>query len=141
MAADWGLWSIVDYLIDKGADLNIIDDSGHSAVTVAYQNSIEFLHCDAVYKLIDAGADINAGGNMNCLLIQAVQNSDIRLLRKLLLKPNIIIPTFAGYNPVRNCDYLVTEKEIQRIFEEGYPIATRTRCKKDNYQWRTLLRK
>ena len=139
VASEWGLGRIVDYLIEKGADLNIIDDNnGDSALTLAYER---YPDSPMVYKLIDAGADVNVGGDF-CLLNKAIWNSDIRMLRKLLRIPTIRIPTYAGWNPKRNSERLSVEKEIQRIFEEAYhmPIAARTRGKQEHSQWRTILK-
>jgi hypothetical protein len=64
------------------------------------------------------------------------------MLRKLLSMPAIAIPTYAGWNPRRNCEQLNTEKEIQRIFDEAYdlPIAGRTRGKQEHSEWRTILK-
>ncbi len=127
----------MDYLIQAGADLDIVDERGETALMVAYENRP---HSQVVYTLIHAGADINAGG-LFCLLNQAIWNSDIRMLQKILAIPNVVIPEFAGWNKRSNSGYLNAEKEIQIIFEEAYalPIATRTRGRSDKYQWRNLL--
>jgi ankyrin repeat protein len=134
-----GLGRIVYYLIEKGADLNIIDDDGQSALTNAYAS---FPNSDIVYKLITVGADVNAGGNDNCSLVQAIRSRDIRMLHELLQHPDITIPTSAGRDRRATCRYLIAESEIQSMFEDAYawPIATRTRRKREQYQWRKMLK-
>ena len=137
MAVQWGLWKIVDYLLEEGADINIVDDNGESALSLAYEY---YPDSPIVDKLIHAGADVNISGNC-CLLKTAIWNRDISMLQKLLRIPTTVIPTYAGCNPIRNCDLLLTEEEIQTIFEDAYalPIGTRTRGKQGQYQWRKLL--
>jgi ankyrin repeat protein len=61
--AEWRVWflshadaNVVEYLINHGADVNIRDNHGYTALIWASR----FGHIDIVRQLLDAGADVNA---------------------------------------------------------------------------------
>lgn len=71
--------STVDSLLAAGANVNLKDNSGHSALMWA----VLFRNKKVVEKLIAAGADVNAKNNKGESVLELASNSDIE---KMLIK-------------------------------------------------------
>ncbi|VUC28183.1 unnamed protein product [Clonostachys rosea] len=75
----WHSQQALPYLIRAGADLNIRDHQGQTALHIALQES----NREAAIKLIEAGADVNAADNenKNCLTYAQADSEISQLLR------------------------------------------------------------
>ena len=70
-AASKGHYQCLEFLINKGADVNETGPNGMTVLMCAAQNG----HVDCVESLVNAGADVNGIDYNNCtVLMYAAQN-------------------------------------------------------------------
>src|SRR6266480_4593763 len=82
-AVDWPDVNLVKLLLDKGADINLTNDAGDTALMVA--TSINDPMSKLIVKLLlDRGADVQAGGNR--ALFNAAEEAGPEIVRLLLKK-------------------------------------------------------
>ena len=80
---------VVRILIDAGADVNLENNCGYTALMFASKNSNIKSNVETVRILIDAGADVNAngGGKFTALMLasqESCENSNIETVRMLI---------------------------------------------------------
>ena len=82
-AVDWPDVNLVKLLLDKGADINLTDDGGNTALMVA-ASDYGPLYKAIVKLLLDRGADVQAGGNR--ALFNAAEEAGPEIVQLLLKK-------------------------------------------------------
>lgn len=84
VAANYGRLAIVNYLLDKGADINATSDGGETALILASRPNSSDSDL-VVQKLLAAGADPNkVSGGGNTPLMEAAYGGDAELVKILL---------------------------------------------------------
>lgn len=80
-ATSSGNISLVKFLVEKGANVNVVDDFGQSPITLAVAQG----YPDIIDILIDAGADINTKDNhVGTLLMLSISKNNKTSLKTLL---------------------------------------------------------
>lgn len=80
VAASVGQDKVVDYLLNKGADIQAVNKMGMSALHYAVNGE----HLEVVKRLIEKGADVNIQSMMGSPLHRAVFNGNTEMIRLLL---------------------------------------------------------
>lgn len=97
-AASEGQLSVVRMLLDKGADVNLVQEDGETALMYAAAGG----HLDVVEVLLDAGADINVAAKTMCItaLHGAALKGHAAVVKALLAKGAKINAKDGGITPL-----------------------------------------
>lgn len=88
MASEYGHIELVKFLLESGADLNMVDDDGWTPLHYASRHG----NFEIIELLLDLGADINIKNEKGYTALHyAIINEDIEIV-DLLLKRGTIVP-------------------------------------------------
>uniref|UniRef100_H3D6N7 Regulatory factor X-associated ankyrin-containing protein n=1 Tax=Tetraodon nigroviridis TaxID=99883 RepID=H3D6N7_TETNG len=113
-AAAFGEKTMVDFLLDKGADPKTIARERESALTLASSGG----YVDIVESLLRQGADINTyDWNGGTPLLYAVRGNHIKCVQALLASgADMTIESESGYSPMALA-FALGHKKIQKVLE------------------------
>jgi ankyrin repeat protein len=80
IVAEWVNYDCIKMLIDHGADVNAVNNSGNTVLHAAFKTFGE-LNYDCIKILIDHGADVNAVDNSGNTVLHAAFKSSKGKLR------------------------------------------------------------
>lgn len=116
---------IVDYLLEKGADVNITGKNGRSAFSVAVRN--QKLDLSIIERLIKAGADINHKDKYGIQAVHFAAANNLEYLKYLVEKgAEINVATEdTGSTPLQIATQYDREKTVKYLLERGAEVNTK----------------
>lgn len=122
-----GYDELIKFLLEKGADINYVNDIGRFPLLYTYMyNKIS---CAKI--LIDAGADINIKFETRSLLYYAVANSSTELI-ELLMSKGVGLNTESSpdFTPLTQATWLSDQKIVEFLLKNGAdPLVKNARGK------------
>lgn len=117
IVADRGDTGLVKLIIEKGADINVQDKYGHTALFDAAEEG----HLDVVKMLLDAGAKIDLCGNSGTRpMHRAAMCSHFEVVQLLLDRgADVNLATVDGYNPLHGATISGHKEIIKLLLKSG----------------------